>query len=214
MHKAVLYKTLAAILAAAGMLAGQPVAANAAESVYSKLDFDTGCTWKKPESEEEEQMGGEAVCKGLEGYPVYFAESDLRQYTAYGPATDPFAFPTGFGQWNSVNETIEWRLENGKPFATIHRWFIDNISPDTGAAEEASRGQVLIISTVADPDAPPAERVSCVVGLVDALENRDANVLAREVADDYANGFRCGVDKPAFYGKRGIRSGSPYALQD
>ena len=209
-----MHKVLAAAIGLAGIFAACPVAASAAESVYTKLDFDTGCAWKEPESEEEAQMGGEAVCKGLEGYPVYFAESDLRQHTAYGPAADPFAFPTGFGQWNSVNETIEWRIEDGKPFATIHRWFIDNISPDTGASEEASRGQVLIISTVADPDAPPAERVSCVVGLVDALENRDANVLAREVADDYANGFRCGVDRPAFHGKRGIRSGSPYALQD
>ena len=209
-----MYKAFAAIFAVTGLFAVCPVAAEAAESVYTKLDFDAGCTWKEPESEEEAQMGGEAVCKGLEGYPVHFAESDLRQFIAYGPVADRSAFPTGFSQWNSVNETIEWRIENGKPFATIHRWFLDNIDPDTGAAEEAFRGQVLVISTVADPGAPEAERMSCVVGLVDALANRDANVLAREVADDYANGFRCGVDKPAFHGKRGDRSGTPNALRD
>lgn len=209
-----MHKVLAATIGLAGMIAACPIAATAAESAYTKLDFDTGCAWKEPESEEEAQMGGEAVCKGLEGYPVYFAESDLRQFTAYGPVADPFAFPTGFAQWNSVNETVEWRIEDGKPFATIHRWFIDNINPDTGAAEEAFRGQVLVISTVADPDAPQAERVSCVVGLVDALANRDANVLARVVADDYANGFLCGVDQPAFHGERGNRSGTPNALRD
>ena len=209
-----MYKVLAAISALAGVLAVFPVAANAAESVYSKLDFDEGCMWEQPESEEEAQIGGRAVCKGLDGYPVYFAESDLRQFVAYGPAADPFAFPTGFGQWNSVHDAIEWRLEGGKPFATIHRWFIDNVNLDTGAAEEAFRGQVLVISTVADPAAPEAERTSCVVGFVDALENRGANVLARVVADDYANGFRCGVDRPAFHGRRGKRSGTPNALRD
>ena len=81
-------------------------------------------------------------------------------------------------------------------------------------AEHSVALMSLLNTMAADPDAPPAERVSCTVGLVDALENRDANVLAREVADDYVNGFRCGVDKPVFHGKRGNRSGSPYALQD
>ncbi|WP_244530529.1 hypothetical protein [Salaquimonas pukyongi] len=214
MNKIRIREALTAVLVASALAFILPVAAQAADSAYTKLDFDKGCAWKKAESEEEAQMGGEAVCKGLAGYPVHFAESDLRQFLAYGPVTDPFAFPSGFAQWNSVHDTLEWRLEDGKPFATIHRWFIDNINPDTGSAEEARRGQVLVVSTVADPDLPEAERVSCVAGYVDALANRDANVLARIAADDYAAGFRCGIDRPVFHGERGERSGTPNGLQD
>lgn len=199
-----------AVLAIAG--AGPAMAQNS--SVYSKLDFEQGCEWQAPESEEEAQMGGSAVCAGLEGYEVHFSEYDLRQSLAYGPASDPHAFPSGFGQWNSVHDTIEWRLSAGRPVATIHRWFIENLNPETGMSDKARRGQVLVVSTVADPSSPENARTSCVVGFIDALANGDSNVLARQVADNAATRFRCGMDRPAFYGNRGPLSGDPYALQD
>ena len=115
---------LAALLAATILI--HPSAGFAENSsLYSTLDFDKTCQWKAPESEEEAQMGGEAVCDGIEGYPVHFIESDLRQYVTYGQVADPVAFATGFGEWNYVNKTVEWRLEDGRPFAAIHRWFIE-----------------------------------------------------------------------------------------
>jgi hypothetical protein len=176
-------------------------------SEYTKLDLDAGCKWSTPQSEEEAQMGGDAVCAGYKTWPVYFAEGDLRQFVAFGPVDDPMEFPGGFGQFNSVNTTIEWRLDSGRPFATILRWFIENMDPNTGETKDSLKGQVLVISTVADPRA--AHRVSCVVGYVDAKANGNANVLARQVSDGPARNFRCGRDKPQFYGNRGPLSGSP-----
>ena len=198
------------------MLWVQPAFAETIESSYTKLDFDKGCRWSTPTSEEEAQMGGDAICDGLDAaYPVFFAEDDLRQFTAYGPADDPMMFANGFAEWNSVHDTIEWRLEAGRPFATIHRWFLDNINPETGAADPARRGQVLVISTVAQPEAangPLGRKQSCVVGYVDAKANDSANVIARDVADAYARDFVCGTDRPVFHGVRGEYSGTPNDL--
>ena len=207
-------RPIIAPLAISLVLASLPTPAFAGQitSEYSKLDFENGCAWKPAASEEEEQMGGEAVCKGFGTYPVHFAESDLRQFVAYGPVDDPAAFVTGFAEWNSVHDVIEWRLEGGGPFATIHRWFLDNIDPDTGSADAKRRGQVLAISTIADPSLPPDQRVSCLVGYVDALANENANVLARQVADSAARGFKCGLDEPKYYGVRGPYSGTPNAI--
>lgn len=190
-----------------------PNFASATESVYSKLDFDQGCVWSKAASEEEAQMGGEAICKGFQGYSVHFAEGDIRQFTAYGPVDDPRDFSNGFSEWNSVHTVIEWRLEGNRPFATIHRWYIDNIDPDTGSADPARRGQVLTISTVADPLAEAGYRNSCPVGYVDARANKDANILARQVADSIGRNFLCGRDRPKFYGVRGPDSGNPNDLE-
>jgi hypothetical protein len=72
--------------------------------------------------------------------------------------------------------------------------------------DDAHTGQVLVISTVAQPANPR----SCPAGYVDARENSDANVIARRVADEIASSFRCGVDIPVFHGKKGALSGDAY----
>ncbi len=104
-----------------------------------------------------------------------------------------------FGAFNSIGETIEWRLDGGTPFATILRWTLDNPGPDGSAPSPASRGQVLVISTIDDGTGKP----SCMAGLVDARANSNANELARQVADTVAVSFTCGTDTPAFHGKKG-----------
>lgn len=193
----------------AGLVGGlmlQAATALAEESIYTKLDLDNDCAWKPAASEEEASMGGEAVCPGLPGYDVHFAEGDLRQFTAFGPVRDMFEVQGGFGQWNHVGETVEWRMSGSVPRATILRWFIENIDPETAMPTKAVRGQVLVVSTVASAANP----VSCVAGYVDARANRDANELARQVADAIAPSFRCGIDRPAFHGVRGPLSGDPY----
>jgi len=206
---------LAALLFVAVMslgIAGIIGSANAGQitSEYTKLDLDNGCVWSIPESEEEAQMGGDAVCTGFGSYPVYFAEGDLRQFVAFGHVADPMAYPGGFAQFNRVNTTVEWRLEDGRPFATILRWFIENMDQNTGATSEALTGQVLVISTVAE--AGTRRQNSCVVGYVDAKANANANVLARQVADGPGKNFRCGRDLPGFYGIRGPLAGAPNDL--
>jgi hypothetical protein len=43
----------------------------------------------------------------------------------------------------------------------------------------------------------------CHVGYVDALANRDADALARKIADERARTFRCATDKPVILGETG-----------
>lgn len=185
-------------------------------SIYTKLDFKKTCVWEKAASEEEAQMGGSATCQGLivggVEYPIYFAEGDLRQFVGFGHVSDPNKVNGGFAQWNSINTTIEWRLENGKPFATILRWFIDNIDPDTSSADPKRRGNVLIVSTVAKSSAEGGDGVSCPIGYIDARANKNANALAIDIADKHAKSFKCGDDEPRYYGNRESYSGTPNQL--
>ncbi len=169
------------------------------ESVYTKLDLDGAC---KPF--ELYELGGSFTCPGYAGYGVIFSEGDLRQSVFYGFVGEWFAegaFET-FSSFNNVSGTIEWRLKGGVPYAAIMRWFISS----GGASEsEQDRGQVLVVSKVAQPGIGDG----CVVGYVDALENADANVMAREVADTYAADFMCRIEDPVFYGEEGLAAGFP-----
>jgi hypothetical protein len=75
--------------------------------------------------------------------------------------------------------------------------------PEPGSGVKGPvRGQVLVISKVGQPDGP----AGCVVALVDALENADANVMARKLADQLAPAFKCGQDKAVYHGKRGKKA--------
>lgn len=180
-----------------GLLALTPVCASAAESVYTKLDLENGCVFHS-----EYELGASAYCEGHKGYPVHFSEGDLRQMVRFGHIADLGGQWESFGQFNHVNDTIEWRLLDGKPQATILRWFIEN-SDDNGDYTKELEGQVLVISTVGDHETPR----SCVVGYVDARANSDANLIARRVADEVAPAFRCGEDIAEFHGERGATSG-------
>ncbi len=81
----------------------------------------------------------------------------------------------------------------------------DNIDPTTGSSDKERRGQVLVVSTVANDDTEQ----SCIVGMVDARANKNANVLAREIADDIAPTFHCGSGKAIYHGAVGPLAGSP-----
>ncbi len=168
-------------------------------SAYSKLDLGKDCTFHQSDDQ-----GGSAKCKGFGDYPVHFAEGDLRQMVEYGFITAQDRGWMSFSEWNRINDTIEWRLDAKRPVATIARWFIENID-DTGSANKALEGQVLVISKVGQP----GEFDACVVGYVDAKANPNANVIARQVADTLAARFRCGEDRPVFHGTRGPLSGTP-----
>lgn len=190
----------------AGMLAvaltGPAAAVEPVSSIYTKLEFDTDCVQLSAD-----QMGGEFSCAGHGGYGVLITEGDLRQSVFFGYVGDWYADNAweSFGAFNQANDTVEWRLKGGVPFAAILRWYIENPNPDTGTPDEAHRGQVLVVSKVGQPGVGDA----CVVGYVDALANGDANTLAREVADTIAEGFACRADEPQFHGGRGPLSGDP-----
>jgi hypothetical protein len=191
---------LKAGLAAIVLLLPQQASANS--SAYTKLDLDHCKSLSKDE------LGGTLKCKGYKSYPAYFTEGDLRQSMRYGPAADDLIEGSfeSFGAFNTVNKTIEWRLdETGKPIAAIQRWFIDNPDPATGVPTPANAGQVLVISRVAQQD----DGLSCVVGYVDALANKNANVMAQEIADSQTRDFACGLAEPMWAGVRGPKSAEP-----
>ena len=130
-------------------------------SIYTKIEFDTGCITLSSDP-----MGGSFSCSGHGGYGILLSEGDLRQTAFFGYVGDWYAGNAweSFAAFNQANDTVEWRLRGGVPYATILRWFIENPNPDTGAPDAAHRGQVLVIFKVGQPGIGDA----CVVGYVDA----------------------------------------------
>jgi hypothetical protein len=178
--------------------------ARANDSAYTDLDTDH-CETLLPEDTE----GGSISlrCNGFKGYAVYFKEGDLRQSILYGPAGDAYIDNVfeSFEPFNHATRKIEWRLgANGKPVATILRWFLENIDPATGEPSPKVKGQVLVVSKVADENGQ-----GCVAGYVDALANPEPNLLARQVADTRAGNFVCGRDQAGYHGRRGPAAAEP-----
>lgn len=190
-----------------------PAASAKNTSAYTKLDLEKGCRWQDAEGNsidpEEIADGACSTCPGLGENVIRICEGDLRQAAWYGIESLMGEEWSSFGQFNSIGGTVEWVISGNQPIAAIHRQFIDNAN-ENGVPDDARRGQVLVISTVARAGHPG----SCVVGYVDARANPTANLMAREVADSQAADFRCGVDRPRFHGKRGPFSGNPTALDE
>jgi hypothetical protein len=168
---------LAAVLSLCPALAG----AGEVSSAYTDFDFDKTCKTVAKAGEGEGDWI-DAACKGYGGYPVQAAADDLRESIFYGfaPKDAPWESFAGF---NHAGPKIEWRLQDGKPFAVIHRWFVGNSGP--------GQVQVLVIEKVGQKK----DREGCAVGLVLATGNPKANSLARKIADERARTFRCGEDK-------------------
>ncbi|URK86841.1 hypothetical protein LP421_22350 [Rhizobium sp. RCAM05350] len=179
-----------------------PALAN--DSTYSDLDTDH-CKSLLPEDTE---GGGISLrCKGFKDYAVYFKEGDLRQSILFGPVSDAYIADVfeSFEPFNNATPKIEWRLgADGKPVATILRWFLENIDPVTYEPSPKLEGQVLVVSKVADDT-----RQGCVVGYIDALANPEPNALARKVADTRAKDFACGRDIAGYHGIRGPTAAEP-----
>jgi hypothetical protein len=91
------------------------------------------------------------------------------------------------------------------PRATILRYIMENPNPKTWELDKAFYGQVLVVSRVGQPD----DMTGCVTAYVDALENENANEMARKLADEQAPTFPCGKEKPVFHGTRGDRASEP-----
>jgi len=179
-------------LALAAILTLTPFAALGGESAYSKLDFDKHCTFEKPSDDENAGPGASAICQ-IGNFPtIYFDEGDLRQSVGFGA---PKEYQT-FGQFNYINNVIEWRSKNGKPYAAIVRFFIQNSHLDNDDGDKANLGQVLVVHRVAENK----NGQTCIVGMVDARANANANVLARQIADKLAASFNCTTDKAEYLG--------------
>lgn len=176
---------------------GQAAHADGTESVYTDLDTDRDCAVFSMNEE-----GGEfanMVCAGWRGYPVFIFSGDLRETVFYGFMPESGTPPAweSFDAFNSTGPKVEWRVRSEEsrqiPFATIHRWFV-NDDPDRPSRST----EVLVVAKVGQID----KRDGCVVALVLATGNPNANAEARRIADQRAEGFRCGKDERVLVGSR------------
>lgn len=140
-------------------------------SVYTKLILDQ-CRREPPSGEAED--GGVWWCEGHAGTKVRVAEGDLRMLVSYGEgAADEPAAGWTLPAFNTIGDTLEWRLdESGRAIATILRF---RTQDDSG-----SRRSTLVVTRLGPPG------TICVIGTVDAVDNPDANEIARAVADNFA----------------------------
>ena len=171
---------------------GLSTSAFAVESAYTKTNFDKDCKV----IEEGEAGGVTAICPGLLGYQIHFTEGDLRQSAFYGYVGQWHAAGAfeSFGPFNYAAPTVEWRIENGRPFATIRRWFVSMGEDANGKPLPVV--QVLVVSRVAQKD----DGEGCIVAYVEATANKNANDLARKAADEEARDFACRYAEPTRHG--------------
>ena len=183
----------------------------AASSVYTSASIDKGCKTIGTPSQEDIDMGSMSLkCGGYKDYPFYFRSYDSRSSAYFGHLSQDILDGAGetFEVFNyfSDSEKIEWRLDDkGVPRATILRYRTQNLNPVSYEPDAEHEGQVLVISRVGQPD----DMTGCVTAYVDALENNNADEMARKLADEQAPNFRCGKEKPVYHGKRGDKASEP-----
>jgi hypothetical protein len=196
------------VLLALGALLTTPLSVQAASSIYTDASIDKCENLISKPDQVDIDMGTISVkCPGYKGYPFYFSEYDVRQSTYFGHLSQEILDGAGetFEVFNHIGDKIEWRLDDkGVPRATI-RYTMENMNPETSEPDKAFYGQVLVVSRVGKAD----DKTGCVTAYIDALANKDANEMARKLADEQAPGFACGKEKPVFHGRKGDRISEP-----
>ena len=88
------------------------------------------------------------LCPGIGGYVVRVTEDDLRMTVSIGrdlkSAADAPASKRQFAPFNSVHDTLEWRMTKGAPFATIQRWFLSDASNVDKAGKPAQVAMLVV----------------------------------------------------------------------
>ena len=138
-------------------------------------------------------------CPGKAGLGVLVNEDDLRETVSVGrsraiAAKEPAA-QAWFGPFNSATPTIEWRTLDGKPFAIIQRWHLDDIGDEDKNGRPTAR-PMLVVTRL-----PPGP--VCHVAYIDVKANPNANELARKAAGEFARAFKCGTDTVKVIGQSG-----------
>jgi hypothetical protein len=177
-----LQRALGAIIAA--IMLPSLAAAQGESSVYTNIDEACARRWLPDEPVME------IACAGAEGWSLYVLASDHGQATAYaspdGVRSDWTSPPTRspFGDFHDV---VEWRVRDGAPMATIHRY---RHHTPADAMEPGSADQTVhtLVVTALDSSGEPS---ACPVAFVNASAITNANEVARFVADNAAPGWDC-----------------------
>ena len=153
------------------------------KSVYTKIDLKK-C--KQIEKADEFVFGGSWRCKGLGGYDVFVSSADDRESAAVGKskANNCSGLKT-FNGFNSVGNTVEWRVKNSKPYAAILRWTV-SIDPE----DSTKQASWLVVNKLEAKD-------SCHMHYV-AGSFPGANDAARKAADEKSADFACETSVPTF----------------
>ena len=159
--------------------ASAPMGSNS--SAYTSLDLDA-C--KVTASESEEGEWAERTCPGYRGIPLFVDDGDGRFDIDAGVRGEGFQT---IGAFNNPPETIEWRLEDGAPFAIIYRL--------ADATEQGQGRTVLMVERIGTE-----EQAGCTIGQVAGSADK-ANRRARELADTLAAGFDCTGAEPQLVGE-------------
>ena len=162
-------------LIAGALLVSLPAGAAELVSAYTDVDLDA-C-----EMISSDEVGATWACEGLDGYPVVISEGDLRMTVSYGEnAMDEVAMSQGFGPFNRLGAKMEWLApadDPDNPVATILRWYLQK-------GEGPGESQILVVTQL-EPGAV------CQVAWIDATANPNANVMARDAAEELVGGFDC-----------------------
>ena len=163
-------------------------AAEAGEITSAYTPFDLK-TCRQIEPPDEYVFEGAWICQGHGGVDIFQSGADARSYAAFGanPAEHCAAKKT-FNPFNTALSPIEWRLDDGKPFAAIERW---SIADDQGG----QAGTWLVVTALRDGDSCPVHYV--------AGSYPNANETARWAADNLARDFDCEHDVPTVDSKIG-----------
>lgn len=180
----------AAILSWMFVIAVQAYSADAAQSRFTSV-ANKDCTFAPIGDEPGQEDDQLKTCVGLGGSKVLVnaLETRLRIGFAWPKGGRP-GKPIWVVEAWSAGFVIDWRGANGSkgfvPHAAIVRMkFARDGGPQVG-------DQVLAVIRVRHGDA-------CVMGAVDTGANRNANELAREIADARPS-FVCGKDRPMIGG--------------
>ncbi len=143
-------------------------------SVYTTVD------WKRCKVLEESDEGPYVLqrCPGYAGIPVFVEVQDDRSDVSAGSADGQRCLILLGCVFATEDDTVEWRLGNGKPFAIIYR--LHTAWPgDSGKNVESS---VLVVETIGS-----VEQSGCRIAQVPGNQP-NANVVARAAADRALSG--------------------------
>lgn len=125
-------------------------------------------------------------CPGPAGYGSLFHDLGNMVAVELGLAGKERAIIEDGLIWQGADKAfgsqVEWRLINGKPYAAILRTWRQDFEEEANLSRAVEELLVIKVSS----------RGACRVGVIDG-KRRDANSLAREMADTVATTFRCGT---------------------
>lgn len=160
------------------------------ESAYTRID--EGCT----EYEHPDEPVWDVTCAGFAGWTVEIVVGEhgaAEAYRAPGGAVSDYLNPPMRGLFGHYGDVIEWRLDAGAPFATIHRYHSD--TPDMMDPDHAGEWQTLVVTALR----PGEPVVACAVAYIDASSLPNANEAARQAADYLAIDWQCGHEEALMF---------------